>query len=72
MTLQQYSAENCQGDIVTVSGVPVGVCLVEYDSDQKPVGAMMYSCDSGEYVDVYVWLFQGWWGCEHWEYYKKV
>jgi hypothetical protein len=48
MTLQQYSAENCQGDIVTVSGVPVGVCLVEYDSDQKPVGAMMYSCDSGD------------------------
>jgi hypothetical protein len=52
MTLQQYSAENCQGDIVTVSGVPVGVCLVEYDSDQKPVGALMYSCDSGEYGDV--------------------
>lgn len=48
MYLQEYSEQNCDGDIVFVSGVPVGVCLPEYDAQNKAVGAVLFSCDSGK------------------------
>lgn len=50
MYLQQYSKQNCDGDVVSVSGVPVGVCLPEYDSNNKAVGAILFSCNSGTHT----------------------
>lgn len=48
MYLQQYSEPDCTGDVTTVSGVPVGVCMIEYDSSSKAVGSLQYTCDSGD------------------------
>lgn len=47
MSLQQYSDVDCEGDVTVVSGVPLGVCLIEYDANDRAVGSIMYNCNSG-------------------------
>ena len=46
--MYDYEHQDCQGDITVVSGVPTGVCLIEYDSDLKAVGSVQYTCDTGQ------------------------
>ena len=53
MYLQQYTEPDCAGDITVVSGIPTGVCLVEYDGDNKVVGSVSFNCDSGKNILVY-------------------
>ena len=47
MSLQQYSDVDCEGDVTVVSGVPLGVCLIEYDVNDRAVGSVEYNCNSG-------------------------
>ena len=47
MQLQEYSDINCAGDVTVVTGVPTGVCLIEYDEDRKAVGSVQYTCNTG-------------------------
>jgi hypothetical protein len=50
MHLQQYEQQNCEGEVTVVSGVPTGVCLIEYDADSKAIGSIMYTCNSGAFL----------------------
>lgn len=50
MALQQYSDVDCEGEVTLVSGVPLGVCLIEYDDNGRAVGSVEYNCNSGTHA----------------------
>ena len=45
--LNQYQEESCGGPIVSVSAIPTGFCMVEYDTDKKAIGSRKYDCSEG-------------------------
>ena len=47
MYLTEYSNTDCEGDITSVSGVPVGVCLIQYNANNKAIGSVQYNCNEG-------------------------
>jgi len=48
MYLTEYSNTDCEGDITSVSGVPVGVCLIQYNANNKAIGSVQYNCNEVE------------------------
>lgn len=44
MYLRQYDSESCGGEIVSVSGIPTNICMVEYDENQSPSGSRKFVC----------------------------
>lgn len=49
--MNQYQEESCVGSILTVSAVPVGKCMIEYDKDKKAIGSRLYECLGGNVHD---------------------
>jgi hypothetical protein len=45
--IKEYEEENCDATAIKVTGVISGSCLIEYDSDNNPIGSIKYTCEKG-------------------------
>jgi hypothetical protein len=45
--IEQFDAENCEGSVTTLSGIPTNYCQVEYDANNHPSGSRKYFCTAG-------------------------